>query len=193
MKTNKRVCLIVLLLLCALSNCGRGTGVIISDSESVTRPAVTKEENTTDAFTTADNGADETTKAPSTTDWQPETSTAPETTAAQTRPAEETSQSEQETTKAPEGGLDMERYIMDTEQKIANYKKSVVNAPSEYPFGRKTYYLANDGNDSNNGLSPDSPWQTLQRLASAPLAYGDVVLFKRGDVFSGRDGGGSLS
>lgn len=47
------------------------------------------------------------------------------------------------------------------------------------------YYLSNNGNDFNNGKSPDKSFKTLNRLNSQKLLPGDSVLFKSGDVFSG--------
>jgi hypothetical protein len=48
-----------------------------------------------------------------------------------------------------------------------------------------TYYISNDGNDSNSGTDASSPWQTINRLNSASLSPGDNVLFRRGDTFYG--------
>ncbi|HEU5364424.1 MAG TPA: hypothetical protein VFU62_02770, partial [Hanamia sp.] len=48
-----------------------------------------------------------------------------------------------------------------------------------------TYYISNDGNDSNSGTDASSPWQTINRLNSASLFPGDNVLFRRGDTFYG--------
>jgi hypothetical protein len=52
-----------------------------------------------------------------------------------------------------------------------------------------TYYVANNGNDSNNGLSPDSPWKTIGKVNSelngGVINSGDDIYFKRGDIFSG--------
>jgi hypothetical protein len=48
-----------------------------------------------------------------------------------------------------------------------------------------TYYVANNGNDANNGLSPTTAWQTIAKVNSVSLANNDVVLFKRGQVFRG--------
>ena len=48
-----------------------------------------------------------------------------------------------------------------------------------------TYYISNDGNDSNSGTDASSPWQTINRLNSASLSAGDNVLFRRGDTFYG--------
>lgn len=52
-------------------------------------------------------------------------------------------------------------------------------------FGQTTYYVASTGNDSNNGRSPDSPFQTLGRASSLSLQPGDAILFRRGDTFRG--------
>jgi hypothetical protein len=49
-----------------------------------------------------------------------------------------------------------------------------------------TYFLdATDGDDTNDGKSPETAWQTLGRLNSVFFKPGDVVLFKAGTVFTG--------
>jgi hypothetical protein len=52
----------------------------------------------------------------------------------------------------------------------------------------KNYYLSSDGNDSNNGISPNSAWQTLAKLNASfsIILPGDSVLFNRGQVYYGR-------
>jgi len=50
----------------------------------------------------------------------------------------------------------------------------------------KNYYIdATNGNDQNNGTSPNSAWQTIGRVNGANLLPGDSVLFKRGEIFRG--------
>lgn len=49
-----------------------------------------------------------------------------------------------------------------------------------------TYYVSNSGNDSNNGQSENSPWQSLSKVNSASLAAGDSVLFNSGDAWFGQ-------
>jgi len=52
--------------------------------------------------------------------------------------------------------------------------------------GGTTYYVSNtDGNDSNNGTSPSTPWKTISKVNTTSLSPGDSVLFKRGDTFYG--------
>jgi parallel beta-helix repeat protein len=48
-----------------------------------------------------------------------------------------------------------------------------------------TYYVANDGNDTNDGTSEATPWQTIEKVNSS-VESGATVLFKRGDVFRGQ-------
>ncbi len=48
----------------------------------------------------------------------------------------------------------------------------------------KCYYVSySTGNDSNDGLSPEKPWKTIDRVNSTSIPNGSVVLFKRGDIW----------
>lgn len=47
------------------------------------------------------------------------------------------------------------------------------------------YYVSNDGDDSNDGLSPTSPWQTIAHVNDQELQPSDTVLFQRGDIWRG--------
>ena len=52
-----------------------------------------------------------------------------------------------------------------------------------------TYYVSSStGNDSNDGLSPEKAWKTLQKVTRSEdiLKAGDAVLFKRGDLWRER-------
>lgn len=45
-----------------------------------------------------------------------------------------------------------------------------------------TYYVdATSGNDANNGLSPSTPWKTMDRVNAFPFVPGNRILFKRGE------------
>ena len=48
-----------------------------------------------------------------------------------------------------------------------------------------TYYIANTGNDSNDGLTQSTPWKTLSKINNQTFQPGDTILFKRGDTFRG--------
>ena len=52
-------------------------------------------------------------------------------------------------------------------------------------FAQTTYYVANTGNDTNDGRSVEKPLQTLAKVNQLGLQPGDVVLFRRGDTFQG--------
>ena len=51
-----------------------------------------------------------------------------------------------------------------------------------------TYYVANDGDNSNDGLSPSTPWRTIGKvnteLNGGVINQGDDIYFKRGDTFT---------
>ena len=49
----------------------------------------------------------------------------------------------------------------------------------------RTFYVAADGSDSNDGLSPETPFQTLEKVNTLTLIPGDKILFKKGDTFQG--------
>lgn len=48
-----------------------------------------------------------------------------------------------------------------------------------------TYYVSAKGNDSNDGLSPDTPIKTIAKANGLKLKAGDSVLFKKGERFVG--------
>ena len=48
-----------------------------------------------------------------------------------------------------------------------------------------TYYVSASGCDKNDGLTPDTPWQTIKK-ANSTVIGGDTVCFKRGDTFFGQ-------
>ncbi|GAB3779600.1 hypothetical protein GCM10028818_30420 [Spirosoma horti] len=52
-------------------------------------------------------------------------------------------------------------------------------------MAQSTYYVANLGNDANDGRSVTSPFRSLNRVNQLNLQAGDSVLFRRGDTFSG--------
>ena len=52
-------------------------------------------------------------------------------------------------------------------------------------IGGRIFYLSALGDDSNSGLDPDHPWQTLSKVNRAALLPGDSVLLRRGDRFLG--------
>ena len=53
----------------------------------------------------------------------------------------------------------------------------------------RTFYVAADGNDAADGLTPQTAWRTVDRVnqANGSMIPGDSVLFRRGDVWVNDD------
>jgi len=51
-------------------------------------------------------------------------------------------------------------------------------------FATDYYVSSSQGNDSNNGLSPSTPWKTLTKIKQKTFLPGDVIHLKRGDVWN---------
>ncbi len=48
------------------------------------------------------------------------------------------------------------------------------------------YYVdATNGNDNNSGLSPIQAWKTINKINNSSFHSGDIIAFKRGDIFGG--------
>lgn len=55
----------------------------------------------------------------------------------------------------------------------------------ELGSGVKYYVDATSGKDSNNGTSPETAWQTLERVNKEVFQPGDQILFKAGETWTG--------
>lgn len=52
--------------------------------------------------------------------------------------------------------------------------------------GNTSYYVDSEkGNDFSDGKTPETAWQTLDRVEQFEFSYGDRILLKRGSVFEG--------
>ena len=47
------------------------------------------------------------------------------------------------------------------------------------------YYISPSGDDSNSGITPNTPWKTIERLNQVVFKPGDQILFEGGATFSG--------
>ena len=55
------------------------------------------------------------------------------------------------------------------------------------PAGVRCFYIDDvSGNDTNDGLSPSTAWQTSKRASQATYLPGDHILYKRGGTFIGK-------
>ncbi len=65
-------------------------------------------------------------------------------------------------------------------------KNSIIFGKEKVECCGKRYYVSENGDDNNSGLSPEEPWKTLVKVNEFDYSYGDYVLFKRNDVFRGQ-------
>ncbi len=64
-------------------------------------------------------------------------------------------------------------------------KQEILNTKDLLKISGTTYYVSNNGDDNNDGKSPETAWKTIERINNAELSYGDGVFFNRGDIFRG--------
>ena len=50
----------------------------------------------------------------------------------------------------------------------------------------KVYYVSNNGSDARDGESPETAWQSLERVNTGPFKPNDVIRFNRGDIWRGQ-------
>lgn len=85
----------------------------------------------------------------------------------------------------PSGSNNMIRYAS-TNHGTASYRPVVtvtyVNAPPAPEAAG--YYVANSGDDSNDGLTSDTAWRTIAKVNASTFVPGDSIYFKRGDTWN---------
>ncbi len=73
----------------------------------------------------------------------------------------------------------------DIDQKANQLKEAILGSTRTLPLEGRVFYVAADGNDQNDGLSPEKSLQTLDKVNALELQPGDAVLFHRGDLWRG--------
>ncbi len=85
--------------------------------------------------------------------------------------------------------VDMIKSLTDETVNASAAAEAILAAPNKYSTADvtgsgKCYYVSySTGSDANDGLSPERPWKTIDKVSDAKLAAGSVVLFKRGDIW----------
>lgn len=78
--------------------------------------------------------------------------------------------------------------ILELDREAEKMKEQILGSTSE--IDTKTfatiYYLSAEGDDRNDGLSPERAIRSLERLNSLDLKPNDCVLLRRGDLWRGR-------
>ena len=76
--------------------------------------------------------------------------------------------------------------IADVDREANRLKTRILKAPSDYSVTGTIYYVSQEGSDDNDGLSEETPIQTIEKLNSMKFERGDAVLFRRGDLWRGK-------
>lgn len=82
----------------------------------------------------------------------------------------------------PEEVTQLREQILSSETSIV---KSDTLIPGQTYTGTAYYVSEANGDDSNDGLSPETAWATLDRVNDAPLSRSDAVFFERGGTYRG--------
>lgn len=66
-------------------------------------------------------------------------------------------------------------------------KKDVLNQPDSLDLnGKKRYYISEkNGNDANDGLTPETPFKTIAGLSKVTFIRNAAILFERGGIYRG--------
>ena len=79
----------------------------------------------------------------------------------------------------------MKKEIGGAEAEANALRSAILSASDELDITGTKYYISNNGDDCNDGLSPVTAWKTLDKFHSLGnfLKHGDGVLFERGSIF----------
>ena len=78
-----------------------------------------------------------------------------------------------------------EEFLQEMEDLATKRKEEIRKAEDHITVSGVSYYVSNEGNDANDGLTPETAWQTLAKVSETELNRGDGVFFRRGDLFRG--------
>ena len=80
---------------------------------------------------------------------------------------------------------DTTEFLEQNEVYFEKRKAEILNTKDTIKITGTAFYVANDGDDNNDGKSVNTAWKTIQRVNEAVLEAGDGIFFKRGDLFRG--------
>ena len=75
--------------------------------------------------------------------------------------------------------------VADVDSLAEALKAEILNSESRYTVAGDVYYVSCDGDDAADGLSEKTPVRNIEKVNEMPLKPGDVVLFRRGDLWRG--------
>lgn len=68
----------------------------------------------------------------------------------------------------------------------AKIAEIIGSTTSEVDVTGKIFYVSNNGDDKNDGLSPETAWKSLTKVNSTPFGSDSAVLFERGGLWRGQ-------
>ncbi len=77
------------------------------------------------------------------------------------------------------------KFLAEIDKKADALKEKILNSKTEVIYTGTAYYVSPNGCDLNDGLSPKTAIQTLERIHTLPLAFGDAVFLERGGTWRG--------
>lgn len=72
------------------------------------------------------------------------------------------------------------------DRKAERLKQRILSSPTTIKPTGTIYYVSAEGDDSNDGLSPQSPIRTIDKVNALELKPSDAVMLRRGDIWRGR-------
>lgn len=72
------------------------------------------------------------------------------------------------------------------EKEADEIREKILNTPNTeelYEIKGTKYYVSADGDDQNDGKSPEAAIKSLDKIDALELNEGDAILFRRGDIF----------
>ena len=76
-------------------------------------------------------------------------------------------------------------YLSELDNLAEGKLESILKCKNTVYTSDNIFFIADDGDDSNDGKSESSPWKTLSHLADDHIVPGSVVHFKRGNIWRG--------
>lgn len=87
-----------------------------------------------------------------------------------------------------DGADSAEKFLLKLDKKAEQMKSEILSSKSTIDVNSfaNVYYISAEGDDQNDGRSPESALKSLQHLNGMDLQPGDCVLFRRGDMWRGQ-------
>ena len=110
-------------------------------------------------------------------------------------PTEATSPQTSATVLSAEKDAELHTNLQARIDEILNTETEIVHSDTFIPgetYTGTAYYVSNDGDDNNDGLTPETAWKTLNHVSRASGAWdapsimkpGDAIFLRRGDIFA---------